>query len=227
MKTCKTALGFAVIAVALVGLAPPTAQAQVPTHDVYDIDTAYLYEYVGGQWYETLTEVNRVNFPRSRPSAPKGTASYRSALPMQDCPSSGLRAGALEVRSTVWYVGLPFLNRENYIEHCRDGQRHRNDYLEKIPREDQQPAEYLGSKAMVVGRMEQTFSKVRRVKEHRTRLKIKATHTSGTKNFTLTVKYRVEGSTEVTTVQSSVVLRPNMMTTMTLSVPGGGSWATS
>lgn len=201
------------------------AEAQLPTYDVYGIDTTYLYEYEGGQWYETLTTVNQVNFPRSHPRSLRGRASYRSAVPIQDCPPSGLYAGVLEVRSTDWYVNLPFRNVENYIDHCRDGNCTRNDYLESVPREEQQPALFLSSKAMVVGRIDQAFSEVRRVKEHRTRLKITATHTSGTKNFTLTIKYRVEGSTEVTTVQSSVVLKPGQKKSMMLFVPGSGSWA--
>ena len=80
---------------------------------------------------------------------------------------------------------------------------------------------------MVVGRIDQVFSLgVRRVKEHRTRLKIEATHTSGNKNFTFTIKYRVEGSAEVTTVQKSVVLKPGQKKRIRLAPPNGGSWAT-
>ena len=204
---------------------PTPTQAQLPTYEIYGIDTTYVYEYVGGRWYETLTTKNQVFYPGCNLS---GRASYRSAAPIQDCPPSGLWTTILKVRSTDWYPDGSWRNVEHYTDHCRDGNRIRNNYLEKIPRERQQPARYLINKAMVVGTIEQAFSSgVRRVKEHRTSIKIEDTRTSGGwKNFTVTVKYRVEGSTEVTTVQHSVVLKPGHMRRWTLSVPGGGSWAT-
>ena len=126
---------------------------------------------------------------------------------------------------TVWYSDGTHLNTEHYVEFCLFGKIRRDDYLEAVPKEEQQPARYLSSKAMVVGRIEQASSHYRRVKQHVTRLKVEATHTSGNKNFTFTIKYRVEGSTEVTTVQRSVVLKPGQKKRISLFVPVG-NWAT-
>ena len=68
------------------------AEAQLPTYEIYGIDTTWLHEYVGGRWYETLTTKDQVFYPGGTIS---GRASYRSAAPIQDCPPSGLRAGVL------------------------------------------------------------------------------------------------------------------------------------
>ena len=202
------------------------AEAQVPTYDVYGIDTIYWHLYVGGQWHETDTAVNHVYKPGR---STEGVASYRYADPNYDCsPLSMDNLFTKEsVKRTIWYSDGSYLNKENYREYCVHGKLRRDNRIRDVPLEEQEPARYLSSKAMVVGTIEQALSsRVKRTKQHLTRLMIKSTHTSGTKNFTLTIKYRVEGSTEVTTVQSSVVLKPKRIRIMTLSVPGGGSWAT-
>ena len=95
-----------------------------------------------------------------------------------------------------------------------------------VPRERQQPALFLSSRAIVVGTIEQASSSIIYVKRHWTRVTISATHTSGVKRFTFTIKYRVEGSTEVTSMQRSVALGPGHKRTLRLGVPAGGSWAT-
>ncbi len=202
------------------------AEAQVPTYDVYGIDTIYWHVYVGGQWYETDTLVNNVYKPGG---SIEGVASYRYAHPNYDCsPLSMHNLFTKEsVKRTIWYSDGSYLNKENYREYCVQGKLRRDNWIRNVPLEDQDPAQYLSSKAMVVGTIEQALSsRVKRTKQHLTRLKITATHTSGVKNFTMTIKYRVEGSTEVTTVQTSVLLRAGGGKLMFMVVPGGGSWAT-
>ena len=205
------------------------AEAQLPTFEIYGVDTTYVHRYVGGQWHETETAVNNVYKPGG---SIKGVASYRLAAPYQDCVpdwNSGhaffMAIEKLVVASTVWYSDGTHLTKEDYDEYCAEGQRHRNDYLEGVT--DPPPSRYLSNKAMVVGTIEtRVSSRLKRVKRHWTPLRIEATHTSGVKNFTFTIKYRVEGSTEVTTVQRSVVLGPGHKRSIRLFVPAGGSWAT-
>ena len=76
-------IGLAVLALTvLVGV--QNAEAQLPDFDIYGIDTAHLYEYEGGQWYETLTTVNSVYVPGG---STKGVVSCRFAHPYQECIS--------------------------------------------------------------------------------------------------------------------------------------------
>lgn len=93
-------IGLAVLALTML-FGVQNAEAQLPDFEVYGMDTTYLYEYVGGQWHETLTTVNKVNRPSRHSRALRGRASYRSAHPIQGCPPSGLRAGVLKVRRLV------------------------------------------------------------------------------------------------------------------------------
>ena len=58
------------------------AEAQLPNFEIYGIDTIYVKEYVGGQWYETETAVNNVYWPGV---STKGVASYRLAAVYQEC----------------------------------------------------------------------------------------------------------------------------------------------
>ena len=212
------------------------AEAQLPTFEIYGIDTTYVREYVGGQWHETETAVNNVYRPGS---STKGVASYRRAAVYQECLDSsagqafGMIFDKLLVENTVWYSDGTYLNKQHYHEYCAFGQRHRNDWIKNVPREKQRPARYLDNKAMVVGTIETVLARRffggptrKRVKEHVTRLRIEATHTSGVKRFTFTIKYRVEGSTEVTSMQRSVALGPGHKRSLRLGVPAGGSWAT-
>ena len=213
-----------------------TAEAQLPTYDVYGVDTIYWQMYVGGQWHETETAVNSVYRPGG---SKKGVASYRLVAVYQECLDSSagqtffMIFDKLLVENTVWYPDGTYRNKEHYHETCAHGLRLRNDYLDSVPQEKQRPVRYLDNKAMVVGTIETVLARTffgsptrKRVKRHVTRLKIEATHTSGKKNFTFTIKYRVEGSSEVTTVQRSYVLTPGSTRSPRLSVPAGGSWAT-
>lgn len=79
---------------------------------------------------------------------------------------------------------------------------------------------------MVVGRIVTEGGAYKITNRHSTRVQFTANHTSGEENFTVTIKYRVEGSTEVTTVQRSVVLGPGHKRSIRLFVPAGGSWST-
>ena len=79
---------------------------------------------------------------------------------------------------------------------------------------------------MVVGTIRTKGGDYQITDSHLTGVHFTANHTSGEKNFTITIKYRVEGSRNVTTVQSSVVLKPGQNKSMRLFVPGNGSWAT-
>ena len=153
------------------------------------------------------------------------------AAPYQECISDSrtyaffMAIDKVQVARTVWYSDGTHRNQEDYDEYCAEGQRHRNDYL--LGATDPEPARYLNNKAMVVGRIETLVSSnFKRVKQHLTRLLIESTHTSGSKNFTLAIEYRVEGSTEVTTVQKNYVLKPGSLRRMVLFVSGGGKWAT-
>ena len=51
--------GLAVLALTML-FGVPNAEAQLPTFEVYGIDTTYVKEYVGGQWHETETALNNV-----------------------------------------------------------------------------------------------------------------------------------------------------------------------
>lgn len=179
-----------------------------------------MHEYFGGRWHETESKINQIYRPReSRGGSKRGSASYRFDSPYP-CNTGKYSILKRRVQSTVWFNDGTSSDIEHYDLHCVKGQIQRRNYSAS-------PARYLSSKAMVVGRIDQVFSLgVRRVKEHRTRLKIEATHTSGNKNFTFTIKYRVEGSAEVTTVQKSVVLKPGQKKRIRLAPPNGGSWAT-
>ena len=118
----KTAAAAVVVGIGL--LVGSNAEAQVPDYSFYGIDTTWLYEYVGGQWYETLTTVNRVDRPSRNSTALRGVASYRFAAPIQDCPSSGLWTTILRVRSTRWYASGRWRNMEHYTDTCKDGNRY-------------------------------------------------------------------------------------------------------
>ena len=96
------------------------------------------------------------------------------------------------------------------------GQRQREDYSAS-------PARDLNNKAKVVGMIRSEGGDYQFTHFHLTPVYFTANHTSGEKNFTITIKYRVEGSTEVTTVQSSVVLKQGQKKSMRLFVPGNGS----
>ena len=212
-------------AAAIVGgiglLVRSTAEAQLPDFEIYGIDTTWVHEYVGGQWHETDTAVNNVYYPGG---STEGVASYRYADPNYDC--SPLSVDGLftkeSVKRTYWYSDGTHLNGADYREYCVLGKIRRDDYLEAVP----DLVLYLKSKARGVGVIQTKAEHYQFTHHHLTSVYFTAKHTSEEKNFTVIIKYRVEGSIEVTTVQMSYVLKPGQRKKESLSVPGGGSWST-
>ena len=215
-------IGLAVLTLTmLVGV--QNAEAQSPTIDVYGVDATWENVYIGGQQHEMFSTINSIN-PLS--SSAKGYATWRYENPY-NCTSSFNYFEKRRAHATVWYRNGTHRNRyfyaDQYDENCP---LERHNFLEGSGSTNAPPI-YLEEKAMVVGTIETYLSPGQmRGSSHLTKAQLTATHTSGTKNFTVTVKYRVEGSSTVTTVQHSVILKPSRIRIMTLSVPGGDSWAT-
>ena len=220
-------IGLAVLALTmLVGV--QTAEAQSPDiqfYGVYGVDTYYELGYYNGQWHEFVTELNQIQRPRARGF--KGYASYRHESPLQCGPPGGGNRTAFSkriIKRTLWYHDDTHRNKEDYEDYCRGGQIQRSDYL--VANTNNVPVLYLSNKAMIVGRIETVLSSIaKNVDEHRTSVLLTATHTSGTKNFTVVTKYRIEGGANVVSHSQSVVLKPGQKKSISLFVPVG-NWAT-
>ena len=115
-------------------------------------------------------------------------------------------------------------NFENeYDFHWVCGIEKRQDQPEK-----KYPAVGMEAKAHVVGTITEHVSGASNKEKykHTTYLKVTAQHkTGGTKDFTVTVTYQVEGGYGRTKISKQISLAPGESTTMKLSVPGNREWA--
>lgn len=217
VRTGQVSAFFQLAAAVVVGvglLVGSNAEAQSPDIEVYGIDSHSVLQYFGGRWHQTVSKLNLIARPGG---AVEGKAIYR-ANHLFPCYSRKYNVLRVRVQSTVWFSDGTHSDIEHYDVHCVQGQRQREDYSAS-------PARYLNNKAMVVGTIRTKGGDYQITDSHLTGVHFTANHTSGEKNFTITIKYRVEGRSTVTTVQSSVVLKPGQKKSMLLFVPGSGSWA--
>ena len=113
-----------------------------------------------------------------------------------------------------------FRNMDDYNMDC--------DGTERICLRQKHPAVGREGKARFAGTVAvQSSFRRREVRTHVTNIKMTAKHaTGGTKNFPVTVTYRVEGSGTWTKVSAPISLALGESTTMALSVPPGNrEWA--
>lgn len=130
-----------------------------------------------------------------------------------------------KIQRTLWYHSSAHRDLFGYEVQCINDKLDKQDYLEGTT--NSVPVLYLDNKAMVVGTIERQISSIAKtVAEHRTSVQLTATHTSGTKNFTVFTKCRIGGGANVVSHSQSVVLKPGQKKRIRLYVPAGGSWAT-
>ena len=215
---------FQLAAAVVVGiglLVGSNAEAQSPDIEFYGVDTHYEFRYFNGQWHESRTDINQIYMP-GRHSA-KGLASSRFANPLQ-CGSTFFPFLKSIYKRTIWYHSGAHRDQFDYEVQCINGQLQKQDYL--VGNTNSTPVLYLDNKAMIVGRIERPISSVfKSVDQHLTQVLLTATHTSGTKNFTVLTKYRIEGGAIVVSHSQSVVLKPGQKKRISLFVPVG-NWAT-
>ena len=112
-----------------------------------------------------------------------------------------------------------FRNIDDYNMDC-DGTKYSYKHQD-YPAIDMEAKEYFVGEQVV-----RTSTTTRKVYISLTNIKITAQHTTGgTKNFTVTVTYSVEGSSTRTRISVPISLAPGQSIIRSLSVPGKGKWA--
>ena len=215
-----------VVVTAVVMLTPTKTEAQNPTWELYGWDNHKIqYKPVGGMigliWRWRTEEVKMIDVYEPGVFADEGHA-YKDVYYgyETDNPDHYNYVASAHALTLHHNSGTPrFTNVEDFHVVCGIGSTN------NPPKN--YPAVEMEGKAYMVGRqIDWISSKRREVHTHYTWIKITAQHTSGgTKNFTLTVTYSVEGSARKTKISTPILLAPGGSTTMRLSVPGNRRWA--
>ncbi|MCS1410687.1 MAG: hypothetical protein M2R45_03882 [Verrucomicrobia subdivision 3 bacterium] len=210
------------IAIASLTLASSGLEAQTPSYALYGSDERYEQLSVrvgwwGRKWVAWQQERHRTNPPDHDV---KGYAfSYWAHI------EEGEYNGEIEERKTRWFRDgryPPFENLTWYHQapYNLNGEAHKHDYSHIKDR----PAIDLKGKSSKVGKRTTIDDGIKIIERWRTGLFIKARHTSGTKKFTLTVRYGIEGSSSAVSRSQVVTLNPGETTIRSLSAPSG-DWA--
>ncbi len=217
-----------VVVTAVVMLTPTKTEAQNPTWELYGIDRHYKQYKPRGGWisffYRWRTEERNEVFVYKPGGTYEGLATKKvwygySMTPGDDNYIPGYIHHSYKKTLHLNEGDPSFRNMDHYNMDC-DGTKY--SYLHQ-----KYPVVGMEGKAHVVGTVvDQSSLKRREVRTHETNIKITSKHTTGgTKNFTVTVTYRVEGSGTWTKVSAPISLAPGESTTKSLSVPGGRNWA--
>ena len=209
-------------------LTPNDAQAQRqaipdPDYEVYGRDK-YTYEMeINGQWHRETYQSNTIYHPNDRR---KEYAYHFYVVPAQHVnPRSKMQTIKMR-QGTRWFKDGIWKNRFNYgVFTDHPNPPFKRSFGHKYP------ARFKSGKVWAVG-TDQILNTplfrmhTRQTWTHRTKVALTATHTTGGKvTFLATIKYRVDDSDTDTTIQTPIELAPGETTSMTLSVPDGGTYA--
>ena len=213
-----------VVVTAVVMLAPSNAEAQNPTYELFGNDKTYKQSKPGGiiGWFRRW---KTVEYTRIDVYEPGGTYEGRAKNWVKyydDDDESPIGYVHKTFRETLYLnEGDPSYENVEYKNVFVGGGEY--DFLKHIdgPAIDMEAKEYFVGTQVV-----DTSTTTRTVYRSFTKIKITAQHTTGgTKNFTVTVTYSVEGSSTRTRVSAPISLAPGQSVIRSLSVPGKGKWA--
>ena len=216
-----------VVVTAVVMLTPTKTEAQNPTYELYGKDRTYKQSKPGGiiGWFSDWENDAYTFISVYKPGGTyEGLATKKvyygySMDPDDDNYFLGYVHHSYKQTLHLNEGDPSFRNRYDYNRHC-DGTKYSFKHQD-YPAVDMEAKEYFVGEQIV-----RTSTTTRTVYKSFTNVKITAQHTTGgTKNFTVTVTYSVEGSPTRTRVSAPISLAPGQSIIRSLSVPGKGKWA--
>ena len=241
-------IGILLTGFLVVFIAPPNAQAQKPDYYFHGTDMYKKYKrknIFSRTWYIVETETHSIEDPQDQADGyvrktkfawPPVGSTTTCDLSREDCPKDHF---VCEARATTWYKDNTYTNLVNIQRYCQkwSGAIGAEDYediygdklfLDDDPPRQPPPAANLDGKQETVGALwigGGPFTLTWEIWDHFTDVTFVAKHKSGTRTFNILIKYRIDGSTRITTIPKQITLSAGGYYEMSLRVPNRGTYA--